>query len=121
MTTKTSAVHIPVVVDSRSAEAGMKRLQAKMDLMNKAGAVGGRIGASTLGGAAGKLGALGGIGGGVGTAAMGALGSAAVLAAPFMIADKLLTSNGREREPREGGYRRIRQLWKVSTRQHGSR
>ena len=92
MTTKTSAVHIPVIVDSRSAEAGMKRLQAKMDLMNKAGAVGGRIGASTLGGAAGKLGALGGIGGGVGTAAMGALGSAAVLAAPFMIADKLLTS-----------------------------
>ena len=37
-------------------------MQAKMDLMNKAGAVGGRIGASTLGGAAGKLGALGGIG-----------------------------------------------------------
>lgn len=92
MTTKTSAVHIPVIVDSRSAEAGMKRLQAKMDLMNKAGAVGGRIGAASLGGAAGKLGALGGIGGGVGTAAMGALGSAAVLAAPFMIADKLLTS-----------------------------
>jgi hypothetical protein len=92
MAATTSAVHIPVVVDSTSAEAKMKRLQAKMAAMNKAGAVGGRIGAASLGGAAGKLGALGGIGGGVGTAAMGALGSAAVLAAPFMIADKLLTS-----------------------------
>jgi hypothetical protein len=89
MAKRTSAYNIPVVVDPTAAERGLKRIQ---DRMNKLGQTGGQIGGSLVGGPIGKLGALGGAGGAVGMAASGAMLSAAVLAAPFMIADKLLTS-----------------------------
>ena len=56
------------------------------------GSAPGQIGGASLGGPIGKLGGLAGVGDGVGMAASGAMLSAAALAAPFMIADKLLTS-----------------------------
>jgi hypothetical protein len=89
MAKKVSALNIPVSVDPTAAERGLKRIQ---DRMNQLGKAGGQIGGATLGGPIGKLGGLAGVGGGVGMAASGAMLSAAVLAAPFMIADKLLTS-----------------------------
>ena len=89
MAKRTSAYNIPVVVDPTAAERGLKRIQ---DRMNQLGKAGGQIGGASLGGPIGKLGGLAGVGGGVGMAASGAMLSAAVLAAPFMIADKLLTS-----------------------------
>lgn len=89
MAKKVSALNIPVSVDPTAAERGLKRIQ---DRMNQLGKAGGQIGGATVGGPIGKLGGLAGVGGGVGMAASGAMLSAAVLAAPFMIADKLLTS-----------------------------
>ena len=89
MAKKVSALNIPVSVDPTAAERGLKRIQ---DRMNQLGKAGGQIGGASLGGPIGKLGGLAGVGGGVGMAASGAMLSAAALAAPFMIADKLLTS-----------------------------
>ena len=89
MAKKVSALNIPVSVDPTAAERGLKRIQ---DRMNQLGKAGGQIGGASLGGPIGKLGGLAGVGGGVGMAASGAMLSAATLAAPFMIADKLLTS-----------------------------